>query len=91
MGMTIDEAVEDLVELARYYISHYGEDSTNNVPMDNENVLAIDTLIDVARKYQKIEQIYRKWNVDFGKQDYEILRQIGQVISEVLEDGNDDC
>ena len=41
---------------------------------------AINLLTNTARKYQKIEQIYQKWNIDFGKQDYETLRQIGEVI-----------
>jgi hypothetical protein len=48
--------------------------------------IAKSVAIDTMNKYQKIEQIYQKWNEvnDFS------YNQAMQKISEVLEDGNDD-
>jgi hypothetical protein len=48
--------------------------------------IAKSVAIDTMHKYQKIEQIYQKWNEvnDFS------YNQAMQKIGEVLEDGNDD-
>lgn len=48
--------------------------------------IAKSVAIDTMHKYQKIKQIYQKWNEvnDFS------YNQAMQKIGEVLEDGNDD-
>lgn len=48
--------------------------------------IAKSVAIDTIRKYQKIEQIYQKWNEvnDFS------YNQAMQKIGEVIENGNDD-
>ena len=94
MGMTIDDNVDFLNEAKDFF-----EDIAND-PKIKESIkiyLIIESLemaMSTIRKYQKIETIIEMWKEDRkrftlgdnGSKD-EYLRQI----SEVLEDGNDDC
>lgn len=78
MGMTIDEAI--IQSRIQLIIWEEGcESKLNNSPK------AVETLIEIARKYQKIEQIYREWFSDTGRTSADAYERIG----EVLEDGND--
>jgi hypothetical protein len=74
MGMSIDEAISWLVSIAEYV----GDD----VPIYDEDTVAIETAMNIMRKYQKIEQL-----VKFYKNAGEIPIF---VLEGVLEDGNDD-
>ena len=72
MGMTIDEALEVVKhEKPERPTSMYGIMKKN----------AFNTAIDTICKYQKIEQIYKKWNIDFGEQDNLTLLKIGGVLN----------
>ena len=72
--MTIDEIIEELEESKDYPASDPASDEV------------LDGAINIMRKYQKIEQIYQKWNEvnDFS------YNQAMQKIGEVLEDGKID-
>jgi hypothetical protein len=69
-SMSVQDAIEVLKDTNTYGTA------------DIAKTVAIETM----NKYQKIEQIYQKWNEvnDFS------YNQAMQKISEVLEDGNDD-
>jgi hypothetical protein len=69
-SMSVQDAIEVLLDTNTYGTA------------DIAKSVAIDTM----HKYQKIEQIYQKWNEvnDFS------YNQAMQKIGEVLEDGNDD-
>lgn len=77
MGMMIDEAIRRIDE--HNYIHQRKE------PRAVDITEAFDTLVEVAMKYQKIEQIYQKWN-EVNDFTYNLAMQ---KISEVIEDGND--
>ena len=72
--MTIDEIIEELEESKDYPASDPASDEV------------LDGAINIMRKYQKMEQIYQKWNEvnDFS------YNQAMQKIGEVLEDGKID-
>lgn len=72
--MTIDEIIEELEESKDYPASD---------PASNE---ALNGAICIIRKYQRMVQIYQKWNEvnDFS------YNQAMQKIGEVLEDGKID-
>ena len=79
MGMTIDEAINTINNHSMHLASC------------NDSVIdSIQFLIDLAKKYQKIEQIVDKWNKgiyeDEGLLDAEVMELVS---NEVYEDGND--
>lgn len=80
MGMTIDDSIR-ILEDAQRWRKKYGIFGT-------EEDDAINKLIEVAKKYQKIEQIVN------SNPDYIHHTDMGTYklnsIREVLEDGNDD-
>ena len=76
MGLSIDDAISWLLSIAE----HEGED----IPIYDTDVEAIKMGIDILHKYQKIEQIYQKWNEINDFSYNQAMRKIG----EVLEDGN---
>ena len=83
MGMTIEQKIKTLLELY-----HYIKGDTHFCGYNEETATqSLETAIDTMRKYQRIEQIYQKWNEvnDFS------YNQAMRMIGEVVEDGNDDC
>jgi len=84
MGMTIDEAIPILHDMYNYY-----NDVDAYVGFDNEDNNAIETALDTMRKYQKIEQAYKKYLNDMVTNIYADSKFI-RALREVLEDGNDD-
>lgn len=71
MGMTIDTAIKNGIDLIDVFKEYFPDDK------------AIDTvgeLVEIAKKYQKIEQILD----DYDLEAWEVLERI----REVLEDGN---
>lgn len=79
MGMTIDEAIQNIEIVKEDY---WEDDGYGNETKEYEDTMqSFDMLIDIAKKYQKIEEIVRKTSND----DW-----IGRKIKKVLEDGNDD-
>lgn len=88
MGMTIDEAEHYLKLMLggmKYAVSYWKDRDKEESDIEQTNVEAVKNALDTMRKYQKIEQIYQKWNEvnDFS------YNQAMQQIGEVLEDGND--
>lgn len=77
MGISINDAIHD-TEVIKEYLGYRDEPRSEG----------LGVLIDIARKYQKIEHILDKWiNEDsVGMSDYWMGK-----IKEVLEDGNKDC
>ena len=74
MGITIDDAIHD-TEVMKEYLEHRDEPRSEG----------LGVLINIAHKYQKIEQIVKDdWYKPY--QNSETLRRI----SEVLEDGKID-
>ena len=75
MGMSIDNSIRLLEDYLEWQKLH---------EMDGTGIdEATRNLIDVAKKYQKIKDIYDYWNVDFGIEAHRAMMRIG----EVLEDG----
>lgn len=75
MEMSIDKAISHLDT----YSSTMGSGQTTQAQHEEAKRVAVD----IMRKYQKIEQIYQKWNEvnDFS------YNQAMHKIGEVLEDG----
>ena len=63
MGMTIDEA-ERYLELMlggmKYAVQYWKDKDKEESDIEQTNVEAIETALDIMRKYQKIEQIARE-------------------------------
>ena len=72
MGMTIDETIIQATLLK------------NGVGKDTYKYEILTSLIDIAKKYQKIEQIIKDHDNDRMPEDYWYIDKI----REVLEDGN---
>lgn len=73
MGMSIDESLEWLISRKEHY------------EMDDncqELAQALDVAIDTMNKYQKIQEIHKKWFCDYTS------AEAYTKISEVLKDGN---
>ena len=83
MGMTIDEAIEYNENLKTYMEIN---DKQGTHKFLEENHIALNMAIETMRKYQKIQEIYLKWNRNY---DIQTSSAWTEVI-EVLEDGNDD-
>lgn len=79
MGMTREEIVKSMSVKDAIQVL---QDTNTYGTADIAKSVAIDTM----HKYQKIKQIYQKWN-DVNDFSY---NQAMQKIGEVLEDGNDD-
>lgn len=77
MGMTIDEAIHD-TEVMKEYLECRGEIRSEGLGI----------LIDIAHKYQKIEQILDDWKSDSGVFEVSGSYWLKQI-REVIEDGND--
>ena len=84
--MTIGEAIPILHDMYNYYND---VDVDAYVGFDNEDNNAIETALDTMRKYQKIEQAYKKYLNDMVTNIYADSKFI-RALREVLEDGNDD-
>ena len=69
--MPIEEHIAQLKKLKSFHNGSYGA--------------SINFALDAMKKYQKIQEIYDNWNVDFGVETHKAMSKIG----EVLEDGND--
>lgn len=80
MGMTIDEAIKRIEE--HNYIHQRKE------PRAVYITEAFETMVGVAKKYQKIAEIMRELDGDFYG-SYLKDRQTLEKIYEVLKDGND--
>lgn len=75
MGMTIDEIIKGLKYKLEYYRAHE----------QLQDYLEYRQIIKWLEKYQKIQEIYLKWNRNY---DIQTSSAWTEVI-EVLEDGND--
>ena len=67
MGMTIDEAIKQL--------------TTYSIPCGKYKK-AYDMAIDTMRKYQKITEIYQKWNEVNDFSYNQAMRKIGEVLED---------
>lgn len=79
--MTIEEVLKIIKDgrIAAIIIRGNNEDETK---FNQENIEALNVIVETMRKYQKIEQIMKK---RYGRYHIEIV----QEIKEVLEDGNE--
>ena len=76
MGMTIDEAMNELKTQIRYYKDFWGADASDYV------IDTFNTAISTMRKYEKIKEILK--DISYGGEA--TVRRI----QEVIEDGDDD-
>lgn len=78
MGITIDKSIENLVLLKKL------EDSLGNISANTNSVASqsLECAVDTMRKYQKIEQIYQKWNEVNDFSYNQAMREIGEVIED---------
>ena len=74
--MTIEKAIKE-IDRQILCLTDYG-----NV---TKEVLALEKLVDITHKYQKIKQIYSDWNNGHFSDAVFCLR-----VKAVIEDGNDD-
>ena len=88
MGMTIDKSMEVLADYIDTYKICGGNGYNPATNITQEACEAFEMAIDTMRKYQKIKEIVKKWELDSWTDNlsYESMIQI----REVLEDGNDD-
>lgn len=70
MGMTIDEIIEELEESKGYPASDPASDE------------ALNGAINIIRKYQRIVQIYQKWNEVNDFTYNQAMRKICEVIED---------
>ena len=82
MGMSIDEALENLHAIQDYYNDDMEDNYMGFAKEDNESV---DVAINTMRKYQKIEQIIRNYDTTW---EFHTLRGTVDKIREVIEDGS---
>lgn len=73
--MTIDEAIIQ----SRIQLTICEEGCTSK--LDN-SPKAVETLIEIARKYQKIEQIVKVWHQDIYAKDFECMAEIAEVVED---------
>lgn len=85
MGMTIEESRKLLSQYKKLFNSLNGNYKLSQVQIA-ELSHSISTAIDIMRKYQMIEEIYKNWCYPTQINAVEAMNKIG----EVLEDGNDD-
>lgn len=78
MGMSIDEAIEDLHAIQAYYNDDTQDGYIGFAKEDNESV---DVAIEIMRKYQKIEQIVNSKTTRLSYE--EGFRQIKKVVEDV--------
>ena len=83
MKMTIDEAIPILHEMYNYYND---VDVDAYVGFDNEDNNAIETALETMRKYQKIEEAYKKYLNDMVTNIYADGKFI-VALRGILEDG----
>jgi len=82
MGMTIDEAIQNIEIVKEDY---WEDDGYGNETKEYEDTMqSFDMLIDIAKKYQKIDQIIKEHDNDRMPEDYWYIDKI----REVLEDGS---
>lgn len=78
MEMAINEAIETIAEMDKAYRT-----------FTDKEYQSLNTVVDIARKYQKIREIVADWKSDGGA--FEMSESYWlKLISEVVEDGNDD-
>ena len=82
MGMTIDDNVDFLNEAKKFYEYIANNPSLNETIKTYFTIEALESAINIMRKYQKIEQIIK--DIPYGG-DVTVRR-----IQEVVEDGNVD-
>ena len=81
MGMTINEAIEGLHDIQKYY----NDDSDAMfLGFDDKDNKSVDFAIDTMRKYQKIEMIIRRYDATW---EFHHMKYTIDKIREVLEDG----
>ena len=82
MGMTIDEAMENLHDIQAYYNNDMQDGYIGFAKEDNESV---DFAMDIMRKFQKIKNIICKWEVgiydDEGLCHTEVLEMISDEVN----------
>ena len=72
MGMSIDDAISHLGT----YSNTLGSGQTSQAQHEESKRVAIDTM----RKYQKIQEIYQKWNEVNDFTYNQAMREIGKII-----------
>ena len=74
IGMSFDEHMAQLKKLKSFHNGSYGA--------------SINFALDIIRKYQKIEQIYQKWDEVNDFSYNQAMREIGEVIEDKSEESN---
>ena len=69
MGMSIDEAIEQIIECKAYKQCDTEKDSE-----------AFEVAIDTMRKYRKITEIVEAWKADVDIDSYDCIADIYEVI-----------
>lgn len=78
--MTIDESIENLMLLKKL------EDSLGNISGNTNSAVSqsLGCAIETLRKYQKIEQIFGKWNEVNDFSYNQAMSKIGEVIKDEI-------
>lgn len=88
MAMTIDDSERYLRLMLggmKYAVQFWKDRDKEEADIAQTNVEAVETALDIMRKYQKIEQIIKDHDNDRIPEDYWYIDKI----KEVIEDGND--
>ena len=81
MGMSIEEIryrLQAMVTMCTFQDAVGHDLSYKEIKLYNQ---AKDEAISIMRKYQKIQEIYDNWNVDFGVETHRAMIKIGEVLN----------
>lgn len=85
MAMTIDEAERYLKLMLggmEYAVIYWKDRDKEESDIEQTNVEAVKTALDIMRKYQKIEQIIKDHDADRMPEDYWYIDKIREVIKD---------
>jgi ASC-1-like (ASCH) protein len=97
MGMTIDEVIKEMKEEYAVFLEGTGLDNQSRMEEERKNNLdcnrvctANEITLDILRKYQRIEQIIKEWNLDNIDYDGHYAEDYLSKIEELIEDKSED-
>lgn len=83
MGMTIDDSERYLRLMLggmKYAVQYWKDRDKEESDIEQTNVEAVETALDIMRKYQKIEQIVEAWLHDEDIDSYDSMADIEEVV-----------